>query len=273
MRYNFRQAILYYAVLYKGDWEKIAKAIDRKEEYQILETNHSFVTIGEPSYPKCFLDLECPPWILFFEGKLEWLNEPKVAIIGARNCSQAGINNTKRIVQKLKNRYVIVSGLAKGIDAAAHWSSLDQKTIGIIGCGLDIIYPKENHSLYEWMKRKHLVISEYPPGVPPYARNFPWRNRLIAAACESVIVVEAGMKSGTMLTVNECLSLGREVYCLPQPFNELKFVGCNYLISSGANILYDEQGLSVFDLSSKKNKKYRIKQLTDKEERGNINER
>lgn len=246
MRYNFRQAILYYAVLYKGDWKKIAKALDRKEEYQILECDYSFVTIGEPDYPKCFLDLECPPWILFYAGNLEWLNEPKVAIIGARNCSQSGLKNTKQIVDRLKKRSVIVSGLAKGIDAAAHWSSLDEKTIGIIGCGLDIVYPKENCSLYERMRREHLLISEYPPGVPPYARNFPWRNRLIAAACESVIVIEAGMKSGTMLTVNECLALGKEVYCLPQLFGEQKFAGCNYLISSGANILYDLQGLSTF---------------------------
>lgn len=237
MRYNFRQAILYYAIRYKGDWNRIAEALDKKEDYQILECPFAFVTIGEAEYPTCFLALECPPWILFYEGDLSLLREKIVAVIGARQCSEKGKENAVRITQCLKEKYTIVSGLAKGIDSVAHWSALDRKTIGIIGCGLDRVYPKENAALYAKMRSGHLIVTEYPPGTPPYAKNFPWRNRLIAAACHCVVVVEATLKSGTMLTVNECLALDREVYCVPTDFQELFYRGCNYLIANGAHIL------------------------------------
>lgn len=237
MKYNYRLAILFYSVLYGGDWESIASAIKNKEPYQILNCPFRFVTIGEKEYPACFYDLDCPPWIVFYIGNLSLIHERAVSVVGARECSEEGKINTCAVVNVLKRKYVIVSGLAKGIDSFAHEAALDQKTIGVLGCGIDVVYPKANAALFERMKKDHLILSEYPPGVKPYAKHFPWRNRLIASIGTCLIVIEAGMKSGTMLTVNECLDLGKDVYCLPKKFGEKKFPGCNYLIANGAQIV------------------------------------
>jgi ABC-type Fe3+ transport system substrate-binding protein len=113
------------------------------------------------------------------------------------------------------------------------------KTIGVLGCGINVIYPKENAYLYERMKKSGLILSEYPMHVKPLAYHFPWRNRLIAALSDNLVVIEATYKSGTMITVNECLELSVPIYCVPTAFQNVKYQGCNYLINNGANILVD----------------------------------
>ncbi len=138
-----------------------------------------------------------------------------------------------------------MSGLARGIDGQAHRSALDQHTIAVIGCGLDVVYPKEHASLYAVMRKKQLIISEYPNGTKPYAYHFPWRNRIIAALSEAVIVVEARRRSGSLLTVNEALELDIPVYCVPHAYLDEAGTGCNLLISQGANILVDEDDLRL----------------------------
>ena len=176
----------------------------------------------------------------FFDDSSKVINllkEKGVGIVGARNCSTQALQNTDRIVQRLQSKYVIVSGLAKGIDARAHYNAT--KTIGVLGCGINVIYPKENTYLFERMKNNGLIISEYPMHVKPLAYHFPWRNRLIAALSDSLVVIEAAYKSGTMITVNECLELSVPIYCVPTAFQDEKHQGCNYLISNGANILVD----------------------------------
>lgn len=237
MTYDYKKAILYFSYLYQGDWNKMAQALDAKTSYHEINCPYSYVTIVDSDYPDCFKELRFPPWILYYCGHLGLLANPKFAIVGSRKCSKTALENTHLIVERLKKRYTIVSGLAKGVDQQAHWSAIDHSTIGIIGCGIDQIYPKENHALYQRIKTNHLLLSEYPPGTPPYAKHFPWRNRLIAAACKGLIVIEATYKSGTMITVNECLSLSRSVYCLPTSFNDHQYPGCNALIESGARML------------------------------------
>ena len=175
--------------------------------------------------------------LIFYQGDINLLKEKDVGIVGARNCSTQALQNTDRIVQRLQSKYVIVSGLAKGIDARAHYNAT--KTIGVLGCGINVIYPKENTYLFERMKNNGLIISEYPMHVKPLAYHFPWRNRLIAALSDSLVVIEAAYKSGTMITVNECLELSVPIYCVPTAFQDEKHQGCNYLISNGANILVD----------------------------------
>lgn len=243
MKKNLRDAILYYAIQYQGDWNKIAKAIKGNEPYKIVSVSSMYVTIVDEDYPVVFKQLRYPPWILFYKGNIQLCSLSCVGIVGSRNCSEVGMENTKIVVNGLKSRYCIVSGLAKGIDGIAHQSSLDAHTIGIIGCGIDRVYPYENKYLYEQMGLNHLILSEYPLNTPPMAYHFPWRNRLIACLSGTLIVIEAELKSGTMLTVNEALELSREVYCLPTVFNDTKYKGCNYLISQGANILLDESQL------------------------------
>lgn len=244
MKKYLREAILWYAIQYDGDWTKIANAIQKEEEFRIVEYPYSYVTIVDEEYPACFRCLRYPPWILFYQGHLEWLDSPCVGIVGARKCSYQALVNTETVVSYLKKKYVIVSGLAKGIDAQSHLSSLNAKTIGIIGCGIDGIYPKENRMLYSQMRKEQLILSEYPMGVDPLSWHFPWRNRLIAACVNSLIVIEATYKSGTMLTVKECIELGKPIYCLPSAFENKDYPGCNLLISQGANIICDEKDLA-----------------------------
>jgi DNA processing protein len=146
---------------------------------------------------------------------------------------------TRRIVSECPDLYVIVSGLAKGIDATAHQEALDRQrpTIAVIGCGIDRIYPKENERLYGDVAAQGLILSEYPGDTPPRRHHFPFRNRLIAALGCKCVVTSATLKSGTMLTVNEAISLGKEVLCLPYPMGVPCGEGCNLLISQGATIL------------------------------------
>lgn len=240
---HLREAILYYSIQSMGDWSKIAKAIHNKETFKTIEYPFPYITIIDKEYPEAFKKLRFPPWILFYQGNLSLLNQESIGIVGSRQCSNQALINTKRVVNHIKAKYCVVSGLAKGVDAMAHQCALDCYTIGIIGCGIDRIYPKCNESLFAQMKEKQLIVSEYPMGVPPYAKNFPWRNRLIAACSKALVVIEAKEKSGTMLTVNECLELSIPVYCLPTAFENREYLGCNSLIYNGAYILFDEKML------------------------------
>ena len=232
-----REAILWYAIQYDGDWKKIGNAIKAHENYSIITYSYAYFTIVDDEYPDAFKKLRYPPWIIFYQGDLGLLKEKGVGIVGARNCSLQALQNTDLIVKRLQSKYVIVSGLAKGIDARAHQNAI--RTIGVLGCGINVIYPKENTFLFERMKYTGLIISEYPMHVKPLAYHFPWRNRLIAALSYSLVVIEASYKSGTMITVNECLELSVPIYCVPTAFQDEKHQGCNYLISNGANILVD----------------------------------
>ncbi|MBQ0065395.1 MAG: DNA-processing protein DprA [Firmicutes bacterium] len=239
---DLKQRILWYAIKYQGDWTKIGNAIQRKEAYKKIDSfPYPFVTMADKEYPKIFLRLRFPPWILFYKGNLKLLEKEMVGIVGARICTLQALQNTEFVVKQLRSKYTIVSGLAKGIDGMAHRSAMDESTIGIIGCGIDRIYPKENEQLYYEMEKKQLILSEYPPGVPPLKHHFPWRNRLIAACSKYLIVIQAKKRSGTMLTVNECVELSIPVYCLPSSFNEEQYDGCNYLIENGAYLLTKEE--------------------------------
>lgn len=235
-----RERILCYALRYHGEWNKIAKAIGRDEEWSPCACAYDFVTLGEPGYPKAFAALRFPPWIVFYRGDLSLLARSCVAVVGSRRASSEGIRACARTVEILSRRHVIVSGLAKGIDACAHRCALERGTIGVIGCGIDVVYPKENAALYARMARDHLIVSEYPPQTPPLAAHFPWRNRLIAAAGSALVVIEAVPRSGTMHTVSEALELSRPVYCLSRSFLERVYTGNALLIQQGAAIVLDE---------------------------------
>lgn len=233
--------ILCYAIRHNGDWTAIARAIHSQEPAVPVFCQYPCVTFLDPEYPACFRKLRYPPWILFYQGDLRLLNGPAAAVVGSRDASRKALDNTARIVRCLKDRYVIVSGLARGVDARAHTEALDKSTIGILGCGIDRIYPRDNSLLFSRMRKDHLIVSEYPPGTPPLPRHFPWRNRLIAAAADLLVVTEAREKSGTMYTVDEALALSVPVWCVPTEFGDESHMGCNRLILQGAGILCDLQ--------------------------------
>jgi len=227
------------AVKYEGSYDKVASAIKNNENNVVSGWRGSAITILDKEYPSVLKQLRYPPFVLFYKGNLNLLNQSAISIIGSRQPEPYGIEMTRLIVRNCNRSYVIVSGLAKGIDAIAHQEALNSMrgTIGVIGCGIDRIYPEENARLFQDVSRCGLILSEYPGFTPPRKHHFPFRNRLIAALSHKCIVTAATMKSGTMLTVNEALTLGKEVVCIPYPIGSISGEGCNLLISQGAGIL------------------------------------
>ena len=182
--------------------------------------------------------------MLFYYGDISWTHIPKyrpIAVIGSRKCSEYGVNATRKIVSEIADEFPILSGLALGIDAIAAEETIKAggKTIAVIGSGLDICYPSENKELYKVIKENHLLISEYPDGTPPNPDSFPMRNRIIAGLADTVIVTEAGFRSGTSITVNFALMEGKNILCVPYPLNSEST--CNRLIKEGAFMVENGQ--------------------------------
>ncbi|MEG0822872.1 MAG: DNA-processing protein DprA [Erysipelotrichaceae bacterium] len=233
-----REQLLAYVIKYGGEYLKIKKAIKDNEDWVPTSSNYNYITILDKEYPAKLLRLPNPPFVLFYIGDLSLLKEDGVAIVGTRCPSLAGNKAIKAVMDNINSSYSIISGLAKGIDGLAHSYGLNHhKCIGVIGCGINVIYPKVNGSLYGALKEKHLIVSEYPEGIEPLAFHFPMRNRIIVALSNNLIVIEAKLHSGTMLSVNEALNINVPVYCIPHDiFNEMG-LGCNELIKQGANMI------------------------------------
>lgn len=199
------------------------------------------IGIGEKQYPQMLKKIEDPPKKLYILGNKEILNQRIIGMVGCRQCSQYGKQVAEKLAYELSMKnYIIISGLAKGIDGASHWGAVKgkKKTIAVLGCGLDIIYPVENRELYfEILKTGGAIISEYPIGTKPLKANFPARNRIISGMSEGVIVVEAKKKSGTMITVEHALEQGKEVFAVPGDITKRNSEGTNQLIKEGAKII------------------------------------
>ncbi len=227
-----------YAYECEGDWTKIALMIKEDIDIQEIEIKENYVTILDEAYPKSLRELQFPPWVLFYSGNLSLTDQPCVSIVGSRESKEYGEKMTLEIAQEIASKYVLVSGLARGIDAIVHQVGIEKgKTIGVLGCGLGVEYPKVNQHLTDIMKKYHLVVSEYPYFTKPQRHYFPWRNRIIAALSRACIVTQAQIRSGTMLTVNEALILSKEVLCVPYPLGIIEGEGCNKLIQEGAQII------------------------------------
>jgi DNA processing protein len=197
---------------------------------------------GEPGYPERLSDLTSPPPHLFVMGDLTALDGRTVAIVGTRHASPAGERIALRFAAALTRAgAAIVSGMARGIDAAAHLGALDAggTTVAVLGGGVDLPYPVTHRALHGRIVRDGLVLSEPPPGTRPYKGSFPRRNRIIAALAEAVIVVEAGDRSGALITARLALEMGREVGAVPGAVDSPRSVGSNRLLKEGAAILTD----------------------------------
>lgn len=242
-----REVILYFALKYDGDWETIYSNIKQKErfdydlyyEFKEKYKDLNYVTLLDDEYPKCFKEIYKPPFIIFYKGNLNLLNESKtLGIIGSRNCSEYGKKATEYIIKDLNDEIVVVSGFAKGIDTCAHFNAFKRglKTIAILGSGINNCYPMENLDLYNKLSNSNngLIISEYPNFVEPKKDNFPFRNRLIAGLSKAILVSDANQKSGTSITVSYGLSYGKSIYCIPNKIDYDKPSFCNDLIREGA---------------------------------------
>lgn len=190
---------------------------------------------GQDGYPAALMDMADAPPILWALGDVDLLARPAVALVGARNASSLGLRMAKALAAGLgAGGQVVVSGLARGIDAAAHEAALDTGTIAVQAGGLDVIYPEENAKLTAAIGDKGLRLSEHPFGLQPQARHFPQRNRIVAGLARAVVVVEAAAKSGSLITARDAADLGRDVLAVPgHPF-DARAAGCNGLIRDGA---------------------------------------
>lgn len=188
-------------------------------------------------YPERLRILEDMPDKLYVAGELPEDTMPSIAIVGARNCSSYGKNMAYEYARILAHAGVqVVSGLARGVDAAAHAGALagGGKSYGVLGCGVDVCYPASSRKLYETMKNRGGILSELEPGTPPMAYHFPRRNRIISGLADSVLVVEAKEKSGSLITADFALEQGKSVFALPGRVGDLLSEGCNRLIYQGA---------------------------------------
>ncbi|SDB11516.1 DNA processing protein [Pseudobutyrivibrio sp. YE44] len=217
------------------------KKFDINKEYEeFLQSPFSFITMEDSNYPEKLRNIYDPPYGLFYIGKLPDFSKC-VSIVGARRCSAYGKKMAYELGKELgKLGIVVISGMARGIDAYGHQGALDAggETIAVLGSGCDVIYPYDNRGLYENIARNGAVISEYQMGTGPTAMNFPRRNRIVSALSDVVIVVEAREKSGSLITADFALEHGKEIYVVPGRVGDGLSLGCNKLISQGAGVIW-----------------------------------
>ncbi|WP_299474070.1 DNA-processing protein DprA [Cypionkella sp.] len=197
---------------------------------------------GQAGYPLALMDLPDAPPVLWAQGDIGLLARPMVALVGARNASSLGLRMTRRLVEGLAQAgQVVVSGLARGIDAEAHQAALDSGTVAVQAGGVDVIYPVENTELAAAIAAHGCRVSEQPMGLVPQARHFPQRNRIVSGLARAVVVVEAAARSGSLITAKNALDQGREVLAVPgHPF-DARAAGCNILLRDGAVLVRSAQ--------------------------------
>jgi DNA processing protein len=236
-----RESLEQLAGLKEEELERLLKSRDEnklREAYQKLrDKGIRFITREDPEYPGRLKEIYGAPFALYVKGNLPADHRRTLAVIGARNCSAYGMELAKYLSEALARAGIeIISGLARGIDACAHMGALQAGGVsyGVLGCGIDICYPRENIQLYMELQKEGGVLSEYPPGTKPLACHFPMRNRIISGLSDGILVIEARKKSGTLITVDMGLEQGKNIYALPGRITDQLSAGCNNLIKMGA---------------------------------------
>ncbi len=203
------------------------------------ESNH-IITLADEEYPQALLNIPDPPFLLYVKGRLDLLNRSSLAIVGSRNATAQGIRNAETFAQALSETGLcVVSGMAQGVDTAAHVGGLraQASSIAVVGTGLDRVYPTSNRELAHQLAKNGTLISEFPLGMPPLAQNFPRRNRIISGLSLGCLVVEASMQSGSLITARMALEQGREVFAIPGSIHSPQAKGCHALIKQGAKLV------------------------------------
>jgi DNA processing protein len=209
-----------------------------REIARVEKLGARFLALGQGLYPRLLAEMEDAPPLLIAKGNINLLDRPAVAIVGARNASAAACRFARGLAHDLGcHDLVVVSGLARGIDSAAHDGALESGTIGVIAGGIDVFYPPENQARQEALFERGLVLAEMPPGIEPRARHFPYRNRIIAGIASGTVVVEAAPRSGSLITARLAAEAGREVMAVPGSPLDPRAQGCNQLIRDGATLV------------------------------------
>lgn len=245
--------------------DKLAHALrDFDDSAQIERTRawldapgHHVLTLADDNYPRALLDTADPPTLLYVKGNPDLLNRPGIAIVGSRNATAQGIENARAFAHNLAGGGLcVISGLALGVDAAAHEGALDAggETVAVIGTGADRMYPARNKALAERIVSAGAIVSEFPLGTPAAAHNFPRRNRIISGLSRGVLVVEAAPGSGSLITARQAVDQGREVFAIPGSIHSPLAKGCHQLIREGAKLvetaqdILEEQAFSTLSL-------------------------
>ena len=216
-------------------------AVEREVE-EVARIGARYLFLGQGLYPPLLAELETAPPALIVQGHLTLLDKTAVAMVGARNASAAACRFARMLAQKLGEAgAVVVSGLARGVDAAAHDGALEAGTIAVVAGGIDIFYPPENEARQRAIAERGLLVAEQPPGTEPRARHFPYRNRIIAGLSHGTVVVEAAPRSGSLITARAAADLGREVMAVPGSPLDPRAQGCNQLIREGATLVQNAE--------------------------------
>ncbi len=233
------EAIPELAVRGGGKAPRLAEIADIAREIETIQKlGARYLFLNQGLYPSLLAEIDTAPPALIVRGNLALLERPSVAIVGARNASAAATRFARELARGLTDEgVVVVSGLARGIDTAAHQGSLEGGTVGVIASGIDIAYPPENAVLQEAVATQGLLIAEQPPGREPLARHFPYRNRIIAGMTLGTVVVEAAPKSGSLITARLANEAGRDVMAVPGSPLDPRAQGCNLLIREGATLI------------------------------------
>jgi DNA processing protein len=225
-----------------------AKKLAAEELKRVADLGGGILTFREQGYPKNLLQIYDPPPLLYVRGEMEQSDPPMVAMVGSRRGSFYGRTVTKQISKELSLAGVlVVSGMARGIDTAAHLGALEagKRTIAVFGCGIDVIYPPENKRLFFDIISHGAIISEFPLSTPPDGKNFPRRNRIISGVSLGVVIVEASEDSGSLITASHALEQGREVFAVPGNIGMVTSKGTNRLIKQGAKLVEEAQDILV----------------------------
>jgi DNA processing protein len=222
--------------------ESILRARHEIDLDNVLESaqGHDYLTLDDPSYPAHLKNIYDPPPVIYYKGDAKALSKKAIAIVGTRTPSSYGLAVTERLSEELSQLgFVIVSGMAYGIDTAAHKGALEAggKTIAVFGCGIDKIYPAENVRLSESISGSGCLLSEFTPGTPTSNWTFPQRNRIISGLSMGVVVVEGGVDSGSLITAKSALDQGREVFAVPGQVENQNAKGPHWLIKQGAKLI------------------------------------
>lgn len=234
-----RNELLSLAIKYSGNYGKIKSAIEKGGKIEKATCDYNYVTIVDEDYPKNLLNNPYPPFVLFYKGNLDLLKETKVGIIGSRAICDYAREATKILCERLNGaKKVVVSGLAMGVDAYAHYYS--DRSIGVLPCGIDQVYPEQNKKLYEKLEKDGLILSEYPAGVKADKKLFLSRNRIVAGLADCLCVMQVNKGSGTSSTVNRAKEIGKTIKILPYRVTDREGIYNNELIKLGYDPLLFE---------------------------------
>jgi len=256
----------------EGLGEKVANEIRkgpseqavRRELSLLKEVGGKVITLKDDTYPPRLRDIYDPPALLYLKGELKKEDELAVSIVGSRKTTPYGRWITEKISQTLVRYGVtIVSGMARGVDSVAHWGAISGggRTLAVLGCGVDVVYPPENRNLFSKIIEQGAVLSEFPMGSPPEGGHFPKRNRIISGLSMGVVVVEAGPDSGSLITANFALEQGREVFAIPGNVGAGGSRGTNRLIKDGAKLVESSEDILEEILPQWKREKERIEEV------------